>query len=114
MRTGNPLAGEFLEIFDGVFRRKDEEFAHDMNAFIVGDVDGGGVVQRFAVEILFLSVPLIQTRAERGTHMGKPSRNDSRGQGRTQCDGLEWHYVLVGTIYKAPGVDRDATTKERQ
>lgn len=49
VRTGDPLAGEFLEVFNGLFRREDEKFAHDVDAFIIGDVDGGGVVEGFSV-----------------------------------------------------------------
>lgn len=50
--------------------------------------------------------------------MGKPGGNDSRSQGRTQCNGLEWHYVLVGTIYKGtkdgPGCNNQGTTVDEK
>lgn len=35
-----------------MFRGIDQKFADNLNAFIVGDMDGGGVVVRLAMDVL--------------------------------------------------------------
>lgn len=52
VRTGYRLAGKCLEILHWMFRRIEQELANDLDAFVVGDVDGGFVVKRFAMQVL--------------------------------------------------------------
>jgi len=46
------LAGEGLDIFDGVMGSVDEELADEVEADVVGDVGGGLLMEGFAVEVL--------------------------------------------------------------
>ncbi len=49
---GNPLRGKALDIFDCVMRGVQQEFADQVQAFIVRDVRGGLLGERLAVEVL--------------------------------------------------------------
>lgn len=51
-RAGHPLRGEALDVLDGVVRGVDEEFADEVEAFVVGDVGGGFLREGLAVEVL--------------------------------------------------------------
>lgn len=52
MRCGDPLAGEVLGVFDRVFGSVCKESANDLNALVVGDVDGRFLMVGFAVDVL--------------------------------------------------------------
>ena len=59
MRRRNPLAGEVLCIFDGMFCSVDEKSADDLNAFVIGDMHRGLLVVGFAVDVLRRSVGVV-------------------------------------------------------
>jgi hypothetical protein len=52
VRMRHPLRGEALDFFDCVVRGVDEEFADEVQAFVVGDVRGGLLMEGLAVEVL--------------------------------------------------------------
>ena len=47
--TGNTLTREGLEIFDRVLGSVDEEFADDVQAFVIGEVSGWFIFKGFAI-----------------------------------------------------------------
>ena len=51
-RRGDPLAGEALDVLDGVFGGVVEELADQAQALVVGDVRGGFLAQGRAVEVV--------------------------------------------------------------
>jgi len=49
---GHPLRGKALDVFHGVVGSIEEEFAYEMETFVVGDVSSGFLVTGFAIEVL--------------------------------------------------------------
>jgi hypothetical protein len=45
MWAGHPLAGECLEVFDGMLRSIVQELAHDLDTLVVRDMNGWFAVQ---------------------------------------------------------------------
>ena len=95
------LGAEALEVLDGVFRGIDQKLANNLNSFIIGDMDGGGVVVRLAMDVLGtcvvsggsgVSPPAEALWAEQmATHMREEGRDDSWREGHTQCDHVQRH-----------------------
>lgn len=52
MRGGDPLPSKGLDVLHGMLGGIVKKLANDLDPFIVGDVDGGFVMQRLAMQVL--------------------------------------------------------------
>lgn len=55
-----PLRGESLDVFDGMMGRVDKELADEVHAFVVGDMGSRFLAKRFAIEVLWQSIKMLQ------------------------------------------------------